>query len=275
MNKAWNDTSTQELISHLWRRYAHALRLSETLGGSIQTWVTEHPITGRAEIAKDRLSWQLYLDVHEPPLDEWCFTFGDAIHNLRACLDNVAWALANTSGPPKQPRDVQFPIVEKGGVWDSQKYHIEELPKGARSAIESVQPFNRDSDASDSARRDPLLLLADLSNTDKHRFALEPTVGYESIAQTFAVEFQSEEDAAADGAPTVELDLRPLSEGGVVMRQTTRHKIASVKGTFNLEARVVVTHPDHQPVGATEILSNLAKYVKIVIDHVLSATEKS
>jgi hypothetical protein len=262
-----------ELIARMWKRYERVLVQGQGLGDSIQSWLSAHPMSVRAEIVEDRLSWQLIVDIDQPPLDDWGHAFGEAVHNLRACLDNLAWALANLDGSPSKPKRVQFPIVKDKSDWNAGKSRIAELPDSAQRAIEQLQPFQRTGGSDGTAGNDQLVLLADFSNTDKHRVALLPEVGYESIEHAFAVKFRSEDDAAAEGAPNVEFDLGPLRTGGVIMRQVTRHPIDSVQGSLNINARVVVLHPDHPPAGVTQSLAEMAQYVKLVVEHVLQVKD--
>lgn len=264
-------SDVKEQIAQVWRRYERVLEQGQGLADSIQGWLSEHPMSVSADIADDRLSWQLRVDIDPPPLDDWGFVFGEAVHNLRSCLDNLTWAFANQDGLPRKPKRVQFPIVRDKKGWESAKSRITELSHTAQLAIEQIQPFQRSGGSEGTVDNDPLVLLADLSNTDKHRVALLPEIGYGSIEHAFAVKFRSETDAAAGGAQNVELDLGPLTESKVIMRQITQHTIESVKGSLNINAQVVVIHPDHPPSGFTRSLAAMTQYVKLVIDHVLQS----
>jgi hypothetical protein len=54
---------SDELIARMWSRYDRVLQQGQSLADSIQSWQAAYPIEIRAEIADDRLSWQLHLDI--------------------------------------------------------------------------------------------------------------------------------------------------------------------------------------------------------------------
>lgn len=71
----------------------------------------------------------------------------DAVHNLRAALDMIAWELAlNGPNPPaNDDRTVYFPICTAPAIWkrESTQKAIERIPDYARKMIEAFQPYNR------------------------------------------------------------------------------------------------------------------------------------
>jgi hypothetical protein len=171
-------TAAESLLKKVEARYDRVLVQGEELGGSIQAWIANNGIIGRAEIADDRLSWSLHVEAGNPPLEDWGHLYGEAVHNLRACLDNLAWALANLDGPPQKPKAVQFPIVDDRTKWEFERSRVAELPLAAREAIELIQPFQRDVESSDAPSKDALVLLRDMTNTEKHRVALLNRPGF-------------------------------------------------------------------------------------------------
>ena len=262
-----------DLIAQVWKRYDYVVNQGETLSESIQSWVTDHPITCHAEIAEDRLSWQLLVEIHDPPLDDWGFNFGDAVHNLRACLDNMAWALANTLGPPKKPKQVQFPIVTREANWKDERRRISELPPRAQTAIEQIQPFQRPRGTNGKPAEDPLVMLAEFSNSDKHRVGFLPQVNTAAIGHAFTVQFESEEKATAEGSPRVEVNLEPFTADSVLMHQTTSSPIVKVIGALDVTALVAAIREDGVSVGVTQSLATMAHYTKKVMDYVLTQSE--
>jgi hypothetical protein len=121
--------------------------------------------------------------VQEPIPDDWGPLIGDVLHNLRSALDHLAHALAvenvGTPLPKEIGASVEFPIFD-GEV----NFHRHGRPKivglssEAQTAIEALQPYRRYPDP----HIDPLWLLYQLSNIDKHRrptvtaFYLDPNV---------------------------------------------------------------------------------------------------
>jgi hypothetical protein len=102
--------------------------------------------------------------VKTPPLRVGVWV-GDAVHNLRSCLDQVAWQLARLTTPTKSPpRSTYFPICASRQEFESKTTRQKLRGIDARyvKVIRSVQPFVTESNA-------PLLRLSELSNRDKHQ----------------------------------------------------------------------------------------------------------
>jgi hypothetical protein len=111
-------------------------------------------------------------NVEQPPL-ELAVLIGDAIHNLRSSLDNLAYALATAHTgklPPGVARACAFPIFETGPLFRGEKKRgaapkMRAMAPRTRAAIERLQPYHR--------RKHPelelLWILEELSNLDKHR----------------------------------------------------------------------------------------------------------
>lgn len=87
---------------------------------------------------------------------------GDFAHNLRSALDHLAWQLALLDSPQPNP-NTSFPIFPtlSGGF----ERMLQKLPPAARDDIERLQPYQR----GDDYRSDPLWVLHEIWNTDKHR----------------------------------------------------------------------------------------------------------
>jgi len=113
---------------------------------------------------------------------------GDFVHNLRSALDHLAWQLVIASPPNSPGRETAFPI------W------ITNTPKQAANrlkllglfrpdiviAINSYQPYQR---SASNPASDPLHILSELDNIDKHRLLLVvlPDVPFSLIVTTSGV----------------------------------------------------------------------------------------
>jgi hypothetical protein len=93
---------------------------------------------------------------------------GDALHNLRSALDHLAWELVQRGADqnPKRPNDVMFPTYSTlGGFAGNLKRRLPGVGKTEWAIIERYQPYHR---IEEPMARD-VELLAEFSNTDKHR----------------------------------------------------------------------------------------------------------
>ena len=114
----------------------------------------------------------------------WGAAIGEIAHDLRSALDGIVYQLALLC--VARPRRTQFPVFLKGrtkscrgscprGVERHFRCHssgmIGPLRGDHRAMIERLQPYKR----GNGKRRNPLWILQELNNTDKHR--LIPLVG--------------------------------------------------------------------------------------------------
>ncbi|HXN39049.1 MAG TPA: hypothetical protein VN892_13500 [Solirubrobacteraceae bacterium] len=116
----------------------------------------------------------------QPPSLLWGPVIGDIVHGLRSALDQVAWNLSvayqATRGitPPPDPippgdrwRDIAFPICRRSqgwnSLWGSKMWAAD---PALRAAFERFQPYFSGKNPAD---REPLAVLDELWNIDKHR----------------------------------------------------------------------------------------------------------
>jgi hypothetical protein len=101
----------------------------------------------------------------DPP-HELSFISGDAIHNLRAALDNLTWALAEKYGTPNTKRNVQFVACKAQIEFDDAKkrFRLQEIGVPALQILERLQPFHQQ-----TPTEAPLYILTELDNRHKHR----------------------------------------------------------------------------------------------------------
>ena len=112
------------------------------------------------------------VEIREQVPDSWGPILGDVLHNFRSSLDHLAYALTVASvGSPLAPeleRQTEFPIFStESGFEQSGRLAIRGMSAEAQAVIEELQPYRR----GDDWALDPLWLLRQLSNIDKHRRA--------------------------------------------------------------------------------------------------------
>lgn len=97
-------------------------------------------------------------------------TVGDVLHNLRCCLDHLAYQLVwvSTGAPPTDPNRLYFPICESATKYDKRKQSgdlfFASAGVAAVAAVDSLKPYK--------GGNDPLWWLHALNNVDKHRMLI-------------------------------------------------------------------------------------------------------
>lgn len=100
---------------------------------------------------------------------------GDCVHNLRAALDYLVWAMTSPAiRNSKHANKVEFPIFWDGTTYDKQAGpKIRGVPDKASTVIKCLQPFNgpqcRPNFSLAHPKDKPLWHLFELDNWDKHR----------------------------------------------------------------------------------------------------------
>jgi hypothetical protein len=134
-------------------RQWHAIPENQIAGHT----VTKHPEGERAFL----------VAAVTPPPPQFPLVVGDLVHNLRTALDHLAWQLVLASPPSKPDRETAFP------VWVTNK--PAQAPKRLKFLklfkpdIASYQPYQR---RASNPMDDPLYVLTELDNIDKHRLVL-------------------------------------------------------------------------------------------------------
>ena len=108
------------------------------------------------------------LKVNEQPPDTLSFAAGDAIHNLRAVLDNLVWGTGQVFGS-KSGLALEFHSASDKRYGGYLK-QLSKLPDPIREWIEDIQPYRRKSASTIAPSWLPTLNL--LWNRDKHRSPL-------------------------------------------------------------------------------------------------------
>lgn len=254
-------------------RLDQAARKGEQLAASIQDWVAAGPWRLVTDIQEDRLRYTVNLVVDTPPpLERWALEFGEAVHHLRALLDNTVVSLGTEAGlTTKQLRKLQFPIAATVAEWRDQKNRIADLPAPLRTAIELVQPFQRN--GFEPVVQDLLLLLRDLDNQDKHHVQVESFIDPTEIMHELGVTFETQEEAEQNVPPDVTFYTDAyFHDGACLLEHRTKTRIAAVAGSFRGHAQVVVSLPGRgDKPGITWILAALCFYTGTILEYLEKA----
>jgi hypothetical protein len=254
-------------------RLLRGQQILKDLIGAVQEWSQKSPAALQAQIAPDRLSYTVTLDVNaQPPLDDWAYRFGEVVHHLRASLDNLLVHVATESGitDPKRLKRIQFPVCVTAAEWRDSASRVADLPATVRDAVQQVQPFNRGPTAGD-VKGDLLVMLRDLSNRDKHHARVITSLTPLSLTQMGSVEFETEEGASASVPPDITITVPSFETGGILYAHRTKGRIAKVGGRLDYHLQVHLDMPDGQSVEIAWILNALGQYTDMVLTHVASA----
>lgn len=187
MNQEWRDPNAA-----WWAKAARARHHIEDVSHQVSAYnpasayeIVPEP---RPDTGDDSHATDLRLKVLRKPPTELLTTIGDALHNLRSCLDSVAFELAmrHTGGTitEKQQRAVQFPLSMDRAAFDgtlSSDSLRDLFGDNERAALRTAQPFALREDASAAGVTFPtsdreefnineLRRLSRLDNLDKHRY---------------------------------------------------------------------------------------------------------
>jgi hypothetical protein len=191
---------------------------------------------------------------------------GEVAYNLRSALDVLVWALSANPETISRPRP-GFPIMTCKSDFDGLGLRmIRGMTDAAQRLVRDHQPYNR----GDRADEDPLAVLSELNNADKHRVPTAVILGMEidtePIERLFAENpsrFESDHFVVPRG--------RFLKPGEYVARFRLRDPADKLNVHVEPSAAVDIAFEDRTPV-----LSQLAEMgvrVEGVIRHFYSVVE--
>jgi hypothetical protein len=143
----------------------------ENLDFAVQKWLDVHSDLVREETDPETGDGLVVVDAPAVlPADAISLIAADCVHNLRAALDQLVFALAwsHTAGPlaEKVAQDCEFPIYGPRAPKASDlRKRIGAINPDAQHIIEDLQPHH----AGDAFPREKLWILNQLWNLDKHR----------------------------------------------------------------------------------------------------------
>lgn len=139
---------------------------------ALRWWTDSGPHSVEEEIDFQTGQKNIVLMAREPPPARLSLFLGDAIQNLRACLDHLVCEAArlNSGGhlAPRVERDLAYPITSDPLHFRSQvrRGRLGCVPPRAQVIIRRAQPYQA---GQEESLFHPLWVLHELSNVDKHR----------------------------------------------------------------------------------------------------------
>jgi hypothetical protein len=169
--------------------YNHELRLErasehmENLNAELQWWPKGDSYRFVVEADRNRGEYIVWVRLLREPSARLGVLIGDCLHNLRSALDNLIYDLVisyhGTPPPFEFVEHSEFPIF---GPIPMKAKHLKKRIGGidprAQTIIKCLQPSLR----GNNYASDPLWVLYELSNIDKHRLIHTPIVTGDNIA---------------------------------------------------------------------------------------------
>jgi hypothetical protein len=262
----------QSALSAVGRRLDRAEEHLATLGRALQAWRDQNPspILGRGNPEKTRHDFYASFEV-QPDLVGWGIVFGDAIHNLRAALDNLVWECASRDGPP--PKQTEFPVfVDRdryfapqkdrgGGQWKMSGIRNEAV----RRAIEQVQPWS----CAKPPEHDPLWVIHEFNNADKHRVITPVLLVPRTLETSISLEYADEATAGDSVPPAIEYWDGPIEDGRRVFTIHTPSRPEKVAMSHGVTLGVAISLGDRTG-GITGTLGSLCSHVRGVVERVVA-----
>ncbi len=150
---------------------------------AVTEWIDAHPNLIQEETDLETGDGLVVVDAPAaPPADAISLIAADCIHNLRASLDQLVFALAwaNTAGPltEKDARRCEFPVYgPRAPKVSDLARRIGAIDPGAQALIAGFQPYN----AGPQYAEEKLWILDQLWNLDKHRMLPVTVFGQHSV----------------------------------------------------------------------------------------------
>jgi hypothetical protein len=241
------------------RKLDRALTHIEALDKSIERWLNSGAYLLVEETDTETGDQLLVPKITKPPSDEWPLIIGDAIHNLRAALDQLVYALAlreHQTTHPGQPlpeeieRRLQFPIIaisrdESRTVeevyLDAANRQLQGVPIDAATRIQGLQPYH-----GANPLIEPLNILNDLDIIDKHRrlhaVVIAPAIQEFQLGggDMYVKKFKANNAPVKHNTPILRYTIRATSSTPVQMQGRFARAIALGEGPPAIQQREVV-----------------------------------
>ena len=221
------------------------------------------------EYLDDRRGFKIIITEFEAPkaVDDWTVLLGEYVHNIRSALDNLAFALARIENdPPKDPGKIAFPIfLEKSKFENNGRDKLSQLPEKAAKLIGMLQPFTRDGSAQHGTpESDALLLINNLSNSDKHRKPSIIFMAPTKLVHNFLVVFRSDQDAIDSEPHHIKISPGSLEHGKVLIEYTTNSPVEKVVGSL-VGTAVVLLETPNGPLELIQLCKGMHYYTSLVV----------
>ena len=154
-----------ERFALIWHKVERAKKHIRDLNDAIAVFMAAKPYKVEAKRDPETRTPIYYVAEVQPVPQEISIVFGDAIQNLRAALDHLAYQLflVGTAGSAGVGKHVYFPIARDAGQYKKDSAgRVVGMRQDAIDEIDALEPY-------DGGKGKDFWLLHCLNNTDKHR----------------------------------------------------------------------------------------------------------
>jgi len=220
-------------------KYANAMQHADRLEGIYLRWRKSMSDNPPVEFPKIQSPNILKFSVKAPPPDpQLSLILGDFVHNLRVSLDHLASQLAARDGHNiKKRSSLAFPIfTDKSEYKKNEDRKIKKFIKDISvfEAIDEIQPYHLD-----DPRTDPLWLLSELDNIDKHRtlVVIAPRIDKKGVPMFTLGPAKDGKPPVATGPYTMGFQVELQPNNPVFTKDSATHSI-----TFWIDTTIVLTN---------------------------------
>jgi hypothetical protein len=240
---AWHDES-----NHPFEGIAEKLKRSNESIGNLHNEIRAFFEASKYPVIPDSDSkeWQDAVSYHSNFVVPKRFSVlsGEIVHQLRACLDHIAWHFSTAEYRIESESAIEFPVYRKEPLTKDEIGRYERKIKGITnpkvcSLIRKMQPYNRVSDP----ENDPVCIVHDMDRFDKHReltiisaranVAVPFTAGLDAA---FAVKRYSQGETLT--AAEFALARKTIKQDAIVMPQVAFSKFGQGKTEFVVPALI-------------------------------------
>jgi len=212
------------------RAEEHIKALEREVGEFFDT----QPYSTDTEFESDGTEFVIKARLIQRPPKRLGLLIGDAIHNLRGCLDHLVFELAGRPTDEAIAPHIEFPIfVDRTKYKFGHEKRLCGVPDDAKAIIERLQPYHRrDLPNPPPGLIHPLEVVYQLSNFDKHR-----EVQIAGLAFLHTEVWSSE--------PMIERTFRygPFEDGAEIARFKFSTRKVEVKTGFTFSVTVELVDP--------------------------------
>jgi hypothetical protein len=211
------------------RKLRRAREDLEALKSEVAVFDKDKTSDSSVEIDPQDGSHVFRFHVLKQPDPEWEITVGEVAYQMRSSLDQIVTQLVILNGGDPDNHKGSFPIYDcSEDYWKKVKWHgrrvtrrdiyLDGVAAEHRTLIDALQPYDR---GPRLAKHDPLFVLNEICNGDKHRYGYPALLVLRSIAILKVSPLASQRVVVEHFGSQGDLDLargKPVDDGSEIIR---------------------------------------------------------